>query len=53
MSTIVRSTYPTSRAVTHNVKDAIRSEVVKFTPALHLVKFPVEVSNEISVPKAA
>lgn len=36
---------------THSVKDAIRSEVVKLTPALYLAKSPVAVSNDTSVPK--
>lgn len=37
---------------THNVKEAIKSEVEKLNPALYLVNFPVAVSNETSVPRA-
>lgn len=37
---------------THRVNDAIRSTLEKLKPALHLVKFPVLVSNETSVPSA-
>jgi len=38
---------------THKVSAAIRSALEKLNPALHLVKFPVLVSNETSVPKAS
>lgn len=38
---------------THTIKDAIRSVLVTLIPALYLVKFPVAVSNEISVPTEA
>ena len=36
--------------MTHSIKDAIRSDLEKLSPALHLVKFPVAVSKERSVP---
>ena len=39
-------------SVTYTFKDAMRSALVKLSPALHLVKFPEAVSNERSVPKA-
>lgn len=37
---------------THNVKEAIKSEVEKLMPALHLMKFPVAVLYERSDPRA-
>lgn len=40
------------KKVTHRVNDAIRSAFEKLNPALHLVKFPVLVSKETSVPSA-
>lgn len=38
---------------THTVNDAIRSVPVRLIPPFNLVKFPVAVSNEISVPIVA
>lgn len=37
---------------THSVREAMRSEWVKFNPVLNLVKFPEAVSNDRSVPTA-
>lgn len=39
------------QCTTHNVKEAMRSVLVKFNPALYLVKFPVAVSKERSAPR--
>lgn len=41
----------TSR-ITHRVKEVMRSALVKFNPALYLVKFPVAVSKATSAPRA-
>ena len=41
------------RGTTHKVNEAIRSTFDKLTPALHLMKSPVLVSNERSVPSEA
>lgn len=38
--------------ITYIDNEAMRSALEKLTPALHLAKFPVFVSNEISVPSA-
>jgi hypothetical protein len=37
---------------THRLRDAIRSSLVKLSPALYLVKFPLAVSSEASAPSA-
>lgn len=39
-------------STTHRIKDAIRSEVEKLRAALYLVKLPVAVSKQTSVPSA-
>lgn len=44
-------TYPINiERTTYSVNEAVRSAWVKLNPALHLVKFPVLVSNATSVP---
>lgn len=39
------------KGATHNVKEAMRSALVKFNPALYFVKFPEAVSKERSAPR--